>query len=111
MTRVEKTELVSAYEPSYRHLNVCVDPDYEGSNCSVCFKCRRTLLTLEMLGVVDKYSRVFDLKKYRSIRNGYLVETLRYDAGSFEAEIAGLIRSRGSGVTAAAFRLRRLLDS
>jgi hypothetical protein len=110
MTRVEKTELVSGYEPSYRHLNVCVDPKFEGRNCSVCFKCRRTILTLELLGVADRYSGVFDLDKFRRIRPRYLLESLGYERASFEAEIADLIRRQGKGVLAGAFRLREVWD-
>ena len=108
MSRVQKTELVATYEPSHRYLNVCVDPAFDGRNCSVCFKCCRTLVTLELLGVADAYQAVFDVKKFRKIRNRYLLKCLRYRRGSFEAEIAGLFRTEGSGPFVGAFGLRHL---
>lgn len=110
LSRVAKTELVAAYEPSHRYLNVCVDPAFEGRNCSVCFKCCRTLLTLELLGLAELYKNVFDLEKFRRVRNRYVMKVLRHKRGSFEAEIADLFRARGAGLPVAAFRLRHLLD-
>ena len=110
MSRVEKTRLVASYEASRRHLNVCVDPAFEGRNCSVCFKCARTLLTLELLGCADAYQDVFDLNKFRQIRMKYLLKCLRYKPGSFEAEIAELIRQKGREPLAMAFKLRHLWD-
>ena len=102
--------MVAAYEPSHRYLNVCVDPSFEGRNCSVCFKCCRTLLTLELLGVADLYKETFDLEKFRRVRNRYVLKVLRYKRGSFEAEIADLFRAKGAGLPVVAFRLRHLLD-
>lgn len=93
LSRVEKTKLVADFEPSYRYLNVCVDPAYEGRNCSVCFKCCRTLLTLELLGKVHLYEKIFDLQRFRSVRSRYIRDSVMTAyRGSFEAEIADLAR-------------------
>lgn len=110
MSRVEKTTVTATYEPSYRHLNVCVDPDFEGRNCSVCFKCSRTILTLELLGKAHLYARIFDLEKFSKVRRRYIQKVFAYKPGSFEAEIAALYREKGSGFTASAFKMRGLLD-
>lgn len=88
MSRVEKTALVGSYEPSRRYLNVCVDPDGEGKNCSVCFKCRRTMLTLELLGLDHLYDKVFDFGKFARVRRRYMKEIILHYPNSFEAEIA-----------------------
>lgn len=88
MSRVEKTALVGSYEPSTRYLNVCVDPDGEGKNCSVCFKCRRTMLTLELLGLDHLYDKVFDFAKFARVRRRYMKEIILHYPNSFEAEIA-----------------------
>jgi hypothetical protein len=66
--RPEKTAIVSEFPPSYRWLNVC---QAEVKNCSVCEKCVRTLLTFDLLGKVDRYQDVFDLKKYRKEKRRY----------------------------------------
>lgn len=110
MSRVEKTRRIADFEPSYRFLNVCVDPAYEGRNCSVCFKCCRTLMTLELLGVSERYSDVFDLEKFRRVRNRYLAKCLRGKSGSFEAEVAALFREKGKGPLRMGFRAAQLLN-
>lgn len=110
LSRVEKTQLVTAFEPSRRYLNVCVDPAYEGRNCSICFKCRRTLMTLDLLDKAEEYREVFDLEKFRAKRNAYLVRLLRYKKGSFEAEIADLIRQKSDGPVKTVFGLRKWWD-
>jgi len=66
--RSEKTAMVSKYPPSYKYLNICVnssDDHVVADNCSVCPKCLRTLLTLETLGCLNKYSQVFNLELYK----------------------------------------------
>lgn len=110
MSRVEKTNMVATYEPSYRYLNVCVDPAFEGRNCSVCFKCSRTILTLELLGKAPLYKNIFDLEKFDKIRRQYIQRVLAYKTGSFEAEIAELYREKNRGFVAGAFKLRHFLD-
>lgn len=106
MSRVEKTELVATYEPSYRFLNVCVNPALEGRNCSVCFKCCRTMITLECLGLDHLYHRVFDFEKFGKVRRQYLKKVLFHKPGSFEREIAGLILEKGNGVWPALLSMR-----
>lgn len=72
-TRVEKTKVVADYAPSYHYLNVCVT---ESENCSTCFKCLRTLITLDIMGKVDRYAGVFDLEKYRRVKAQALSDIL-----------------------------------
>jgi hypothetical protein len=65
-----------------------VDAAFEGRNCSVCFKCRRTMLTLEMLGLDHLYRQVFDFEKFAGVRRRYLKEIILHYPHSFEQEIA-----------------------
>ncbi|MCC7555726.1 MAG: hypothetical protein KO254_06375 [Methanoculleus marisnigri] len=67
-SRVEKTEIVSTHPLSYKYLNVCVAAE---TNCSRCHKCQRTLVTLDLLGKLDLYDKVFDLNDYRTRRSKY----------------------------------------
>lgn len=110
LTRVEKTEMVSAYEPSYRHLNVCASADGHGGNCSACFKCCRTILTLELLGKLDSYRSVFDMRKFATVRNAYVRGLFRAHAGSLEDEVGALAASRGHHWWAPLLRLRRAIS-
>ncbi|MGR0318700.1 hypothetical protein [Agromyces sp. ZXT2-3] len=60
LDRAEKTELVTEVPHSYERLDVCIE-SVDGSNCSRCWKCRRTMLTLDLLGELDRYRGVFDV--------------------------------------------------
>jgi hypothetical protein len=53
--RVEKTELVAKSEPALRSLRVCWK-SHGHNNCCECEKCYRTMLTLELFGVLDRCS-------------------------------------------------------
>lgn len=73
MSRMTKLKSVVKYAPSYKYLNVCLD---EGDNCGKCEKCVRTLLGLDALGALDKYSPVFDIAYYRKHKKWYLQQML-----------------------------------
>ena len=77
-TRVEKTLRVAEVMPSYSSLDVCANPNNTTgyTNCSTCSKCLRTLATLEIAGLIDHYSGVFDLNAYRSRRDVYFAKLL-----------------------------------
>lgn len=91
-TRVEKTICVSRMEASHKYLDVCVHPQdaHNVINCSRCWKCLRTTLTLSVLGKLDDYRSVFDVEVYRRFENLFLIEVLS-SGDSFAVEIAGLI--------------------
>ena len=105
-SRVQKTERVATFPLSHRYLHVCVSST--GSrNCSTCWKCARTLLTLELLGQLETYREAFDLKAYAVVRSRYIVEMLRSDEPLW-VEIRELARARGHQFPAA-LRLAALL--
>lgn len=64
--RIEKTIRIADYKPAQRYLNVCIIGGDTYKNCSVCSKCRRTLMTLNSIGKLEDFSKVFDIKKYKS---------------------------------------------
>jgi hypothetical protein len=92
-SRVEKTMRVAEIRASYKYLDVCVSPEAAG-NCSVCWKCARTILTLEILGRLGDYKAVFDLDKYRQIRSRYVTEVLS-SSDPLQKEIVELAKERG----------------
>lgn len=75
-SRVEKTLKVTKVKSSYSWLNVCVDPVDGGGNCSSCWKCNRTLFTLEMLGAIEKYENCFNLNKWKKSKKWYIPEVI-----------------------------------
>jgi hypothetical protein len=72
-SRTKKTALVADFEPSYRWLNVCA---IQANNCGHCIKCMRTMLTLDILGKLDHYRQVFEMKGYEEDKYRYLAYVL-----------------------------------
>lgn len=75
VTRYQKTAALVDYEPASHYLNVCIKED--GQNCGECFKCKRTLVTLDALGALDKFDGVFDIMRYKAHRHKYLFWMVR----------------------------------
>ena len=74
-SRFEKVELVSNYEAAYQILDVCMAKPInriEKVNCSACGKCMKTMLTLDILGKLDNFSKSFDLEKYNKSKRKYI---------------------------------------
>lgn len=70
-TRVEKILRVADIPDSYTNLNICVGGDTAG-NCSKCWKCIRTILTMEIAKFMDKYSNVFNYDIYYQHRDQHI---------------------------------------
>lgn len=86
--RIDKIATIGSFEPSNHHLNVCILAESnefldrsngQVQNCSQCFKCVKTMVAMDALGVLDNYADVFDLELYASNRSKYLGWIL-YDA-------------------------------
>ncbi len=86
--RIDKVATIASFEPSTHYLNVCIladsnefldRSDTQVKNCSRCFKCVKTMVAMDALGVLDNYSEVFDLELYAAKRLEYLGWIL-YDA-------------------------------
>ncbi len=63
--RVDKLQNISDWEIAQKYLNVCWGRVENAANCGRCPKCLRTLLPLEILGKLDKFSRVFNIEQYK----------------------------------------------
>lgn len=60
--RVEKTKKISSLPDALDSLRVCWKGQ-DSNNCSNCNKCYRTMITLDLLGVL-RYCKSFEKKKY-----------------------------------------------
>lgn len=64
-SRVQKTRIISEITDTYGFLDVCTNSKSRSKqNCGFCWKCNRTILTLEIAGKADLYEDVFDFKAY-----------------------------------------------
>ena len=95
--RSAKTVIVANYPPATKYLNVCYGHDTLDTNCSVCPKCARTLLTLDILGKLDDFACVFDIPRYkREVRRRLIAETIVGERKNlFSRHQMDLARERG----------------
>ncbi len=85
--RTDKVKNIVNWEISQKYLHPCNTYTSNGLNCSVCPKCLRTLLPLEILGKLDNFSGVFDIEKYKTISDKYKLRCLKnYGKEPFETE-------------------------
>jgi len=54
VTRVQKTAAIGGWPPTFGRLRVCVSYDPAVPNCCRCEKCVRTMMTLDLLGLLDR---------------------------------------------------------
>lgn len=67
--RIEKINFISEYSVVKKYLHVCTFSDE--NNCTVCSKCMRTASALDMGGILEQYSNIFDLKKFKKQKMKY----------------------------------------
>lgn len=67
-TRYEKTKELVDYLPARKYLHVCLK---ESTNCNICSKCMRTLLTLDILNKLDNFKEVFNIEYYKNNKKIY----------------------------------------
>lgn len=101
--RVEKTIKIYNNDWVKKHLYVCAADIYNENhnmcfckdtspNCSECDKCKRTLITLDLLGGLDDFSNRFDLQKYRKHKDSIFINVLaNYKKDHFLKEIHDLM--------------------
>jgi hypothetical protein len=53
-TRLIKTAAIGGWPPTFGRLRVCVSSDPALPNCCRCEKCVRTMMTLDLLGFLDR---------------------------------------------------------
>lgn len=99
LSRFEKTAIVARNPLSHAELDVCVAPaelrrSLPRQNCSHCWKCSRTMLSLDALGALDDYHAVFDVPYFRreqaAIRT--LVAVRAYSGSAIDRELIDKLR-------------------
>lgn len=123
VNRFQKTEAISRSNVALSNLTVCQDLQSD-MNCSVCSKCLRTLVTMDMLGVREK-ATTFHTSKYSlsQIRNSYLPDErsmvffrniLKEAVRLNRADIASAIEAcleRSARISSFSLKIQRFLKS
>lgn len=81
-------------------MNVCGrhsdDPNVDEINCCECSKCKRTLVALDAVGILNEYSRVFNLDKYYKNKKKILWRlAVDYDKDAFSKDNYDFCKNRG----------------
>lgn len=81
MDRSAKTAVVAQIPHTYQRLDVCIESS-DGTNCSECRKCHRTMLTLDLLGALARYGEVFTTPRNPRWREEHIIQALTQDMPS-----------------------------
>lgn len=88
VSRYAKVKALADWEPAFNYLNVC---NSQSDNCSKidCVKCCRTMIELDALNALERFSNVFNLEMYNKNKYDYLAEfyarkILRHDHYAIE---------------------------
>ncbi len=90
-TRIEKLQYISQFEFPKKFLNVCVRKE---TNCSKCFKCIRTMLELYLIGKLEDYSEVFDIKYFYDHFDEYIIYAIEHKNDVDMPEIYDILKQR-----------------
>lgn len=97
-TRVEKTKRIADYPLAQQFLNVCISQKTEviGYNCSVCPKCLRTMLALELMGKSENFTHVFDFHKgHRKYFQYKCLQRMAYSKNAYAHELVDYAKGKG----------------
>ena len=86
MDRSARTALVAQIPHTYDRLDVCVE-SRDGTNCSECWKCHRTMLALDLLGALPRYGKVFTTPRNPRWREEHIIQALMPDMPSARSNV------------------------
>lgn len=107
-SRLEKTVALADDPIAQRYLDVC----FRFNSCGECSKCYRTLLTLDIIGKVDLFKNVFDVRKFMQERDkayAWLLKTkdgkMSDDNVVFAVDIYNYAMAQGIEIPQSAYEL------
>jgi len=67
--RLQKLEFIADNPVVQKHLHCCY---VKTTNCATCYKCRRTMMMLDILGKLDDFADIFPIDYYRANMKDYV---------------------------------------
>ena len=104
--RIDKTKILCNYPPAFKYLNVCVR---EAQNDSTCFKCIRTMLSIDAVGKIDNFKNVFDVSYYKAHKKHY-IQSMWISATFFHDELSQEIIPYYKDVLTLKFKFSALIN-
>ena len=95
-SRHERIEILSKNPLAHQFLDVCINPtNSEKTNCSKCYKCLRTQLSLELIGQLKYFGGVFNIHTFLENRERFIGEIiLTRKKNPFNNELFSMLRER-----------------
>lgn len=84
VTRAEKTIAIADDKTAQKYLDVC----FCFNSCGRCSKCIRTLVTLDIIGKVDQFGEIFDIKDFKQRRAEAYFEIMKTKDGDTKEDNA-----------------------
>lgn len=107
VSRVQKLEMLSDWEPSYHWLHACFTA--EGS-CGVCRKCVMAQTVFYCLGKLERYQNIYNIKKFLENKDVFLARALMNSGHPYEEGLEAFVRSH-IPVTPQMEKRARILDA
>ncbi len=77
-SRFNKLRAIADDEDCQNYLDVCFNLESKGTNCGDCLGCWKTMIPLDFMGKIDKFSARFDLDKYYSDRRKVFSDLIEF---------------------------------
>lgn len=106
-SRAQKLQELADFPLAQKYLHPCIDP--LGKNCGRCGKCVRTEAALYGLGLLEKFSEVFDVEEFERNKDWYFANVLAKKESQHYGEALVLLRKRGIELSAKAKRMARIM--
>lgn len=74
-SRIQKLQQLSDFPLAEKYLHPCIYALKE-NNCGICDKCIRTQSALYVIGTLDRFSKVFDIKQFEKNKDSYLAQVI-----------------------------------
>lgn len=122
-SRVDKTIAIADNPLAQKYLHVCLREirannqgkeylrDVNYRNCTRCDKCWRTLITLDILGLTEKYRGIFDVDYFYSIRDSIIEDVIKNRKNNlFKNEIYQLMLEKNYNIPSRILRKMKVRD-
>jgi len=80
--RLDKIKYISKFNFVQRYLSVCTEANNEKGNCSKCAKCTSAMVSLDSIGMLESFSKVFDVDYYKNNLDYYLSYIIMKNKGN-----------------------------
>ena len=92
-SRMEKEKYIADYKPAQKYLAVCTvhalyeNPNELSQNCSVCYKCLRTMAHFYSFGKLQNFKKVFNVDEFMKHKTKWIGKMFGQDISNYVHEM------------------------